>query len=123
MPFYPRRCLPCDHSFEVFRTPPRGSATVSDLVRCPKCNGPSEPNFQELNIRDTNTVFVGSGQMSITEGFHPKEVPKARKLMKDLGGCIMDDGRVRFDNRAQVNQWHRRKAQVAERALHQNTPK
>lgn len=124
MPMYPRRCLPCDHTFEVFRTPPRGDVSMGEICRCPKCKGRTEPNFQELNITNPNTVFVGSGQFSITEGFHPREVPKARKLMRDVGDCIQDDGRVRFSNRDEVNRWHKRKAQIAERKLiTQNTPK
>lgn len=51
----------------------------------------------------TGNDFRGEGGMrgaaSLVNGFHPKEVNRARRLMPKYAECIKDDGTVRFRNR------------------------
>lgn len=49
-----------------------------------------------------NRRFSGAGAVSVTQGFDPSEVNKARSLMPRSAGCIKDDGRVIFpDSRSE----------------------
>lgn len=71
---------------------------------CPKCgetmNCGQQPKFNQTHIG--NRRFSGDQQISIAQGFHPKEVPAVRRLMGASADCIQDDGRVRFkDSRSE----------------------
>ena len=94
MPIYERVCRQCDERFEFF-------APMSDsdsMPPCPKCGGQSAQVFS-LCVRDRQ--FSGSESVSMTEGFLPKEVMKARQAMPNHQHCIRSDGSVVFSSRSE----------------------
>lgn len=94
MPLYQYLCPNCQREDEDFRKMNQNSATkwcaCGKLMR----KVPSLPR--------TERQFAGSESWSTQQGFHPKEVARARKL---LGGKydsnIHDSGRVQFSSRSE----------------------
>ena len=68
---------------------------------CPDCEKPIAPGGVGTVRYHGNRRFAGSESLSIVEGCHPAEVPRARSLMPSVAHCIKDDGSVEFSDRAE----------------------
>lgn len=110
MPIYPIVC-PCGNREDVF-------CKVKDLdaknrPQCPKCGKRVATDLaravgvQTGNSRiHGNPRFHGAQQRSWEEGWNPKDVEKARKLMgADGANCIRDDGTVWFKDAAEAKRY------------------
>lgn len=105
MPMYPVRCDKCGEN-EVF-----ARMSECDNLKCPTCDQPATKI--PARTRDVNRRFVGSESLSIMEGWPKGQVQAARKLVgSELEGCVLDNGRVAFKDRAQQKAYVRKIEQI-----------
>lgn len=76
---------------------------TSQRAKNPTWAHPDRPTIAKGTGARTGNDFRGEGGVrgaaSLVNGFHPKEVRRARALMPSHAHCIKDDGTVRFRNR------------------------
>lgn len=110
MPTYPIHPCACGcPDREVFER-----AANSDKLTCRACGGPVHQDYSAKGVPAIgNRAFTGQRRMSFTEGFHPKEVGKARRAFGDrYGGCIQDSGEVHFTDRAEERGYKEKAAEI-----------
>lgn len=110
MPLYPIACN-CGYTGDIYQTVAQLTECDGKL-ECPWCHKMCDQDYSAKNVALAGSciMFTGTKRESITEGFHPKEVERARRVMgDDLGGCIQDDGTVRFRDRDQRTKWDQKK--------------
>lgn len=113
MPVYSLHCQACNFHGDTF-------AKVAELdakgrVLCPECGQRAEQDWSAKTIAPGGAArsFNGERQTSLTEGFHSSEVDEARRMFGEThGGCIQNDGTVRFKNREEQRGYMKRKAEV-----------
>lgn len=107
MPIYEYRCTACRHPFEALAA----IAACKQPQPCPKCKA---PGTREWRTPPTTTrTFIGDrSTVSLTEGFSPAQVRKARADYK--GFDIRDNGDVHFTSRAESRRFLKRKKELAE---------
>lgn len=113
MPMYPIKCG-CGFEGDVFQTV-AGLVAADSKLACPECSAMCEQNYaaKTIALHGSCIMFTGVKKESMTEGFHPKEVQRARELMgDDLGGCIQDNGSVHFRDRDQRTKWDQKEAET-----------
>lgn len=113
MPTYPIACK-CGFRGDVFA---RMSEVDPDgCLPCPRCRAQAPQEYGEKKIRDTNTVFAGRQEWSVTEGWNPKTAREAIQMMGPEGNCIdPTTGRVRFRDRAEQQRYVRKLDQLQKR--------
>lgn len=101
MPNYPIKCA-CGYCGDTFA---KVAELVEGWVPCPDCGKLAEQDYTQKNVGVGNRVFTpGKGQVSMTEGWHPKEVNEVRELLGDrYGQCVQNSGKVKFADRAERN--------------------
>lgn len=80
------------------------------MMTCGACAQPFNTNEIEKPLRliDPNRRFSGEEAISVTHGFHPREVPTARRLFPGnvfTGTYIHDNGDVEFSDRKAETQF------------------
>ncbi len=86
----------CGHQFKAFVRAEDGWT-----CECPSCGGrvhESDRGGSQVRFYG-NRRFAGSEAASRCQGFHPDEVPEARKRLAKYQHCIKDNGRVEFGDR------------------------
>lgn len=81
----------------------RLEANTAQRAKNPAWAHPDKPTIAKGTGGRTGNDFRGEGGVqgaaSIVNGFHPKEVKRAQRLMPAFADCIKSDGTVRFKNR------------------------
>ena len=108
MPIYPVTC-PNGHKCDVY-----AKVGARHKILCPECKLRASINFQGLGgISAARTTFSGDRQFSRTESFPRRSVAKARRLMgEDVGQMIQDDGRVKMRDSGEALRYFKRKREV-----------
>jgi hypothetical protein len=118
MPIYPIKCG-CGFAGDVF-------ARVMEMdsagrILCPECGERAEQQYAQKRVSSGNREFRGDRQESITEGWHPDDVPRVQREMvangdTEAANCIRPtDGAVLFKNRQQQQAYMRAKARIWQR--------
>lgn len=98
------KCGHCGHVFNAFIAESTGW-----VCTCTECGKQCDPNVRPSARSHYygNRRFAGTECQSIAQGFHPKEVNRARKLMPEVQHCIKDNGRVEFADRSEERRFRR----------------
>lgn len=122
MPNYPIRCE-CGFTGDVFKTV-KDYEACEGVLQCPTCKADNHQCYADKTValHGSCIMFHGQKSESLTEGYHPKEVEKARKLMGgDLGACIKKDGTVKFRDRDQRTRWDKRRDELDAKSLERSS--
>jgi putative FmdB family regulatory protein len=113
MPTYPYKCSCCGHAEDRYC-----KIDERNDQACPECEQPLAIDFGQIMPAVHQKTYAGTqanglpATLSLTEGFHPREVKAMREKMGSDGACINDMGEVHFKDTAARKSYFAKKREL-----------